>query len=634
MRRPKILTATVILTFLLTGTALFVIASKESTKRENIRIDTLTTDKARYNPGDAVKVTVRINNIGENNYKKAVLKLQAYHLSERTGKEMQVALNSIPTGIKDLVIEWTAPDKDYTGYLLEAVLDSRWGTTINNATVGIDISSSALKFPRYGYLSDFSKNADTRTMIKTMTNYHINVIEYYDWQYLHHKPLAEGITRENPGVWKDWSGREIYGTVIADYISEAHKANILNMAYNMIYAGTDTFFTGSSGNPAKAENWKLYFAPDNDRGKGEFKFHMGTSPSGNGNLFFLNPLNTDWQKYIFEEENKIFRALDFDGWHGDTVGDWGNMTAADGGPLGVNEEGQPVYRVTDTYTQFLNAAKEALGEKYLSFNPVGAQGIEKANTSKTDILYAEFWPWDKDREGMSYDTYYSLVREVERSFEDSKPQSFDGKGKSLTVKAYINYDKTVGEMNDPGVILAAASVYAAGGSRLEIGNGDHMLHTEYYPDDNIQMSDNLKKYMKGMADFIVAYENLLRDGQTSSSNEVTMEDYKTSIDGKSNTVWTYSKTDGYYDILHLINLMGTDNQWRDERGKKNKPEELTDIKVKYYTDKKIENAWVASPDIDSGKSFQLSIMVSSDEKGRFISFTIPKLQYWDMIYLW
>jgi len=43
---------------------------------------------------------------------------------------------------------------------------------------------------------------------------------------------------------------------------------------------------------------------------------------------------------------------------------------------------------------------------------------------------------------------------------------------------------------------------------------------------------------------------------------------------------------------------------------------------------------MASPDIDGGKSLRLSISTGSDKKGRFISFSIPNLQYWDMIYLW
>lgn len=640
IRREKVagkyrryITITVILILLLlSGGVFYIHIQREKGISEGMVIENIITDKSRYHPGDTVKLTIRIGNNNGEPVKNAVLKLKAFHLGEETGKEESLSLPALSPGEKTVDFAWQTPEEDYTGYLLKLSLEGKWGGMAESGTVGVDVSSTVLKFPRYGYLSDFSQNADTQSAIQAMTEYHINAIEYYDWQYLHHQPLAEGITADSPGVWKDWSGREIYGTTIADYIQYAHNANMINMAYNMIYAGTDTFFRDKEGNPTEAEQWKLYFAPDNGRGQGEFTFHMGTSPSGNGNLYFLNPLNPSWQKYIFAQENKIFDAFAFDGWHGDTVGDWGKMTTADGKPLGFQEDGEPVYLVTDAYTQFLNAAKEALGDKYLSFNPVGAQGIENANKSKTDILYAEFWPWDKDREGNTYDTYYSLAKEVERSFADSKSLSFDGKGKSLVVKAYINYDKTVGNMNNPGVILAAAAVYSAGGSRLEIGNGDHMLHKEYYPDDNIPMSDELKKYMKGFADFIVAYENVLRDGQAPTDNEVILEGYNTSRDGKADAVWTYTKADETGEVLHMINLLGTDNQWRDERGKKSAPREIQNIRVKYYTEKEVNKAWLASPDRDGGMSSRLKLTKGRDEKGSFLEFTIPALTYWNMVY--
>lgn len=408
---------------------------------------------------------------------------------------------------------------------------------------------------------------------------------------------------------------------------------MVNMAYNMIYAGTDTFVKDNKGNPAKAASWQLYFAPDNNRGEGPFTFHMGISPSGNGNLYFMNPLNKDWQEYIFAQENRIFELLDFDGWHGDTVGDWGKMTDADGNPLGVDENGNAVCKVKDTYRQFLNAAKDAIGDHYLSFNPVGAQGIEQVNTSNADVLYTEFWPWDRDRNGALYNTYQSLVTEVERTMEESKPYSFDGKGKSLVVKAYINYYKTTGTMNQSGVLLCDAAVYAAGGSRLEIGNGNHMLHAEYYPDDRIPMSGELQDYEVRLADFAVAYENLLRDGQQATENHVEIGGYPVSKNGESDTIWAYTRKDKDYEILHLINLLGTDNEWRDERGKKEEPSFAEDLKVRYNTDKDISHIYAASFSVNCGMSTELKFQRRKDKNGSYVEFTVPALQYWDMVYM-
>ncbi len=590
------------------------------------------TDKARYVPGEETVVTAAVRNLTQKKADDILLEMKVYHLNQVVYSDQQNLVLEAEEN-KNISLNWQAPDTDCQGYLICLQLTDDKGNSVAQDTVGVDVSSEWMKFPRYGYLCDYGEEENTEEKIGQMNRYHVNAIEYYDWHALHHEPLPEDITRESPGVWEDWSGRKIYGETVRDYIQNAHDKNMVNMAYNMIYAGTDSFVKDADGKPTEAADWQIYFAPDNERGEGMFTFQMGSSPSGNGNLYFMNPLNQSWQEHIFSQENHIFEVLDFDGWHGDTVGEWGKMTDVSGNPLGVGEQGEPIYEVKETYRQFLNAAKEALGEHYLSFNPVGAQGIEQVNTSNADVLYTEFWPWDADRNGVLYDNYQSLVTEVERTMEESKPYSVDGKGKSLVVKAYINYYKTTGTLNAPGVLLCDAAVYAAGGSRLEIGNGDHMLHVEYYPDDDIPMGDELQESMVKMADFTVAYENLLRDGQYTTENEVEIAGHQVSKDGQSDTIWAYTRADGEHEILHLINLLGTDNEWRDERGKKEAPTCTEDLKVKYYTDKEITQVNMASFSFADGMSMELPFEEGEDLDGRYVEFVVPVLEYWDMVYM-
>ena len=200
----------------------------------------------------------------------------------------------------------------------------------------------------------------------------------------------------------------------------------------------------------------------------------------------------------FSQEAEVFSDFDFDGWHGDTIGEMGLMKAADGGPLGTDEKGKPVQYVKDTYTQFLNAAKEALGDRYLVFNPVGAQGFENVNISRVDVLYTEFWPWDKDDRGLPYADYYSIHRAIQRANEQSG-------GKSLVVAGYINYRNPASTFNAPAVRLMDSVVFASGGARIELGNGDCMLSDEYFPGDGRKrMNDGLRKAVQRMYDFIVA----------------------------------------------------------------------------------------------------------------------------------
>lgn len=616
-----------ILVLIVTGIGGIILLYNFTAKKESVSIQIIGTDKADYKPGSVATITYKIKNDSERKISARVY-CDAYHqeklVFQEKGKEVVLEAGEE----QKQKAAWKLPEKDYQGYLFEISVGNE--KKENYDTIGIDASSLWVKFPRYGYLCEFGSGTNTKDKIEKLNRFHINALEYYDWQYLHQEPLPPNTTQENPGIWQDWSGREIDGRIVRDYISNAKEKNIISMAYNMIYAGTDSFFENED---SIADSWKIYFAKDNDRGEGNFAFRMGESPSGNSNLYFVNPLNKDWQDYIFNQEIRAIDTMGFDGWHGDTVGDWGEMVTSDGLALGYDLDGKPVYNVKDTYYEFLNSAKASLGNRYLSFNPVGAQGIEKVNASNVDVLYAEFWPWDKDRYGRTYDTYGALAGEVERSTAESRSQSLDGKGKSLVVKAYVNYEKTNGTMNEPGVLLLDAAIYAAGGSRLELGNGERMLHVEYYADDSILMDDSLVEKMKRVSDFVVAYENLLRDGQQTINRNISIEGESCSINGKGNTIWTYPREDSEYEILHCINLSGTDEFWRDEIGKKKVPEKKENLKVKYYTENDIEAVYLASPDLDRGRSNQLGFISGKDDNGAYITFTVPNLEYWDMIYM-
>ena len=627
----RLLIAIVLLLLLIIG-FIKVAAMRSNTLPQNgtqILFTLSGTDKAMYAPGDKINIHCSID---APDYRGSFLKLQVsvFH------NELSVLSQNFTLTRDQFAhpqISFPAPSTDFTGYLVKiAVLDDH-DNELASDTTAVDVSSSWVKFPRYGYVCDFEPSVSYETLINTMNTYHINAIEYYDWHHLHHEPLPAEYSKEHPTDWTDWAGRLISASTVTGYIAAARERNMVSMAYNMIYAGTDSFFTDKDGNPTPACQWQLFFRKGNTRGSGPFVFTMGDSPSGNGHLYFVNPLNPEWQEYIFAQENRAIEALGFDGWHGDTVGEYGELTNADGEPLGYDVNGEPIYLVKDTYRAFLNNAKAALGDKYLSFNPVGAQGNEQANTSNTDVLYAEFWPWDSARDGELFNTYHSILREVERSNEDSKPYSIDGKGKSLVVKAYINTETKNQYMNDAAVLLMDAVTYAAGGGRLELGNGDHMLHTAYYPDDDIPMSDTLHNAMVDMCNFSVAYENLLRDGQSPTNTKVEIADIPVSNNGESYTIWAYTKEDANYQILHLINLRNNNNQWADEKGRKKDPEILENLSVKYYTDKPVSSVYIASPDFADCTTNTLGFSTGSDGDGNYIEFTVPSLKYWDMIYM-
>ena len=70
---------------------------------------------------------------------------------------------------------------------------------------------------------------------------------YYDWQALHHQPLPQEVYRRGGG--------RLGGLVRPEDIRKYHKRlhtgregrGMVNMAYNMIYAGNRQLFTDAAG---------------------------------------------------------------------------------------------------------------------------------------------------------------------------------------------------------------------------------------------------------------------------------------------------------------------------------------------------------------------------------------------------
>ncbi|WP_286172009.1 glycoside hydrolase family 66 protein [Gracilibacillus phocaeensis] len=586
--------------------------SKEESREEmkKPQINAVQTDKAMYDPGSAVHLEITVENFEDYAIQNLSLELTSSHLETTVDDDISTTFDLEPNEEKVIQVDWHSPGEDFKGYLLDLELVDQENEVIDTDTKAVDVSSTWTKFPRYGYVWDFTEGVKTTDKIDILKNRNINALEYYDWKYKHHKPIPDDREQES---WLDWSGRPIFAESIRNYIQDAQAANMVNLPYNMAYAAVDGY-----EEDGVEQDWALYYSNDNDSGEGHFKFNM----SGSAYLYFFDMSNEDWQNYIFSRTNEVFEMFDFDGWHSDTVGEWGEMQT---------EDGRTLY-VKDTYTDFLNRAKASLPEdKYLVFNPVGAQGIENVNISDVDVLYTEIWPWDRDLDGELYDDYYSLKKVIDLSREQSD-------GKSLVVPAYMNYD--YGELNSgatfntASVMLTSISAYAAGGSRMELGDGNHMLSNEYFPAQHLSMDEELQNRIEQLYDFVVIYENLLRDGQKNIDNRIDIMDYDNSINGDPDSVWTYAKEDDDYEIVHMINLLGVNNNdWRANEGVKETPTLIDNYQVKYYINEEVESVWLASPDMNQNRSVELSMGTGTDEDGDYVLVEIPSLEYWNMLYM-
>ncbi|HEU5364370.1 MAG TPA: glycoside hydrolase family 66 protein, partial [Hanamia sp.] len=166
-------------------------------------------------------------------------------------------------------------------------------------------------------------------------------------------------------------------------------------------------------------------------------------------------------------------------------------------------------------------------------------------------------------------------------------------------------------------------------AHLELG--EHMLGKEYFPNDNLQMHPDLKAAMINYYDFLTGYQNLLRDGGTFNNPNVFSSDGKMKLNNwppATGAVSVVGKDMGQKQIIHLINFANASSlEWRDPDGKQPAPQTFTNAAINFQSEKTVKKIWFASPDINFGASQNIEFTQS----GNSVNFTLPSLQYWDMV---
>jgi dextranase len=578
----------------------FSVEASTKVSEDGKLITDVYTDKARYNPKDKVSLKVELDNKLGKAYKGS-LEIYFKYLNNTVEKK-QLGISLASKEKKTLDISWNAPSDDYKGYLVEVY--ATHGISVDDSkNTAVDVSSNWDKFPRYGYIAEYpDQNKDkSESIIDKINKFHIDGLQFYDWQNKHQKPLP-GDESNIPKSWKDIANRDIYYQTVKDYIDLAHSKNMKAANYNLIY-GTYSDYQQDGVKP----EWGIY--------KDSFHTEQDGYALPNGwasSLEIFNPANKDWQNYIYNKEKDVFKILNFDIYHMDTLGNRGTTFDYNGNFVNL----------PDTYTEFVNNAKSALGVGVV-FNTVNRFGLEQVAKSNVDFLYSELWPSD-------FPNYYYFKDTVDKGY-----QLTSGK-KSTVIAAYMNYGSAgvPGEFDEHSVRLTDAAIFAAGGSHIELGDTG-MLGREYFPNKNLKMTDSLVAAMRNYYDFLVAYENLLRDGLKDVDNPISISGIKTSTNGQANTVWAYAKEKKGYEVVQLINLLGMNKEaWRDDGANYDAPTSKKDLKLDYTVKEgKVKDVYLASPDLNGGKPIKLNYKATKDGNGTKLQIDVPELQYWDMVYV-
>lgn len=545
----------------------------------------LSTDKAAYRPGE--KVTFKLD-LGTAEPKAKVI-VQYRHLGKMVGEQELKAEG------EQITWDWAPPKEDGKGYMAEVFMTDK-GEIKDHQNIAVDVSADWSKFPRYGYLADFHEMGEEElaAVIERLNRFHINGIQFYDWQYKHHDPLKMDGSKP-ASEWPDIANRAVSYDTIKGYIDLAHSKNMMAMNYNLLFGA----YEGAEEDGVKKE-WALYKDPTQTN---QDKHPLPDSWASD--IMLYDPSNPEWQNYLINKEIEVFKQLPFDGWHVDQLGDRGSLW---------NAQGESA-KLAQGYVSFLKAAKEKLDVDYV-MNAVGQYGQAfMAPQAPLEFLYTEVWD--------GHPKYGNLKDIIDQNSKYSKNKL------NTVLAAYMNYDlaNASGEFNTPGVLLTDAVIFASGGSHLELG--ENMLAKEYFPNKNLAIPAELEEQLIRYYDFLVAYQNILRDGLEETETVVSgTGEAAVSAGPEQGKIWSFAKQKNGSDIIHFINFSDAATMnWNDSNGEQAVPAERENVEVSIQTDREAASVMFASPDYYNGSPVKLSFE-QSDGK---ITLKLPSLKYWDLL---
>jgi dextranase len=691
---------------------------------------------ARYLPGDTAVIDVQALSPTSTPVA-GPMELTIFHLQDELDHTTSSPVTLQPNTPTSVELRWKTPMTDFTGYM--AVV-SVGGRVIGST--GIDVSSSSLGYPRYGYLSKFSPDqtpAVTGPIVQRLAlDYHLNLFEFYDWFWRHEKLIQRTNDTINP-TWTDLFGRTNTVSVIHNLVDSVHQYNALAMPYVMIYAAREGYAQRWPISPS----WGLFSQPN---ATGQLSFDFSAQMPGEM-LYLFDPGNPKWQAWMGSEYVDAVNTFGFDGAHIDQLGQRQGVLRADGTPVDLPSAFVSFLEATDARLSTNDPKKAACTFNLVDGTVNGWAVPEVAGSSACDFLYSEIW-----YKSNSYDDlrlYVEQLRSIGRHRpvvlaayaqygEDTGPvyeaegqttltggagiannvpgftglgfvDSMDRPGDSITwtitlpesatESLVFRYSNASGhtlnaqvsingapagtlqlpstadwsawvsspniqvqlpagankitlavaqdtgaamfvdnlrfsEFSEAAVRLQMAAIFASGATSIFIGDDQQGLGNPYYPDRSKALPPQLKRALRDDMSFISAYETLLFPPELVSLGNGT--DLVVALTGQQlldkggNGIWVVPRRIGPYDILHLVNLVTLDDQWRSS---KQAPPMQTNIRLRYYASDRIDGVYLASPDVNYGRTSSLPFTTGQDPRGAYVEFIVPQLAFWDMIYV-
>jgi dextranase len=454
-----------------------------------------------FAPGEVVNFLVELETAVA---QEVTLSIFIQHLDEQAAVIEETV--SLIVGTQTIQMKWTSPAKP-AGY--SARLEITSSSDVSNSATAFDVLTSWTDFPRYGFLCDFSASrADPGSVIQKLTRFHINGLQFYDWQYRHDQLLAP--TDE----YIDPLGRAMSLTSVRKLVEAAHRHGMAAMPYLAVYAASAEFWRAHP-------DWALYDETGNSIAFGENFLGLMDPSAG-----------SSWSQHLLDEGRRALESIPFDGLHIDQYGD---------PKLAWNSQHQPV-DLPKAFVDFIQSASDEHPDKTILFNAVGNWPIEALAESAVDFMYIEVWPPNVE--------YRQLAEIVLNSVYLSH-------GKAVVIALYLPSNRPANNL------LADAVILACGGTRIELGEDARLLSDPYFPKHE-EISPELKTELRQYYDFMVRNGQWLRPYTLSPNTKETWAEAKLNPDFVTidESIWTVARNFPNATTIQFVNFSGLDPHQR------------------------------------------------------------------------
>lgn len=610
-------------------------------------IQGINTDKAFYQVNDEAHVSVYLNNKTGASFSGNIT-ATVYGRGVQVGEPINASISAIAAGASSNVLLRipVSQQANYQGYLVKIVVTNSSGTQIDQQSTAIDESPDWWTYPRQCWFAGAFTNwggwnpstiyGDPESDVDGLNAMKCNNIQVYNVLYRWHQPYPGDETYTNG------DGEDISVNLLREAIASAKKRDMGTLMYMPIYSANKgiapTFQNDGSG---VSLDWAAF---TNDCGSTSSCTVSDVWDDTFSNIAIMNGNNTNWQEYWARQAKNWQKYLGFDGMFGDTYGTINT-------PLWDNTG----TRITnDTmYSSFITNITNRTNMPMV-INPAGSYNEQDLVQSGREA-YHFVERWNNSSDIGNFGDFLTKARQV-WGWANRKPNNIGldwdmGLNKTLGASSTcsINGGSTACTFNTPGVLYQEAADLATGAHHAWIvdgqqnqGDGVRYISNDDFPIGNMLSPD--AAMTQGEYDyqtFGVAYEKLLRLNISASTlADPTITSGATgSTTAAAGKVWLFQNHRSGFDILHMLNYQQMSatsfSDVNDNAANAAEPTMTGAVQVKMYytTGGTLGDLYVASPDVNHGVSEKLSYTTGSDASGSFITFTVPSLKYWDMIWL-